>query len=108
MSAMPECKRCGKFVHSGPVICDDCLQTQRQPETRPSEVRSDALLGKIRTAWCHYNSLNAEYEYSLSEGGDTDVTRDQVEHAWEDLNSLIMPNASREACLLGLDWRKRW
>jgi len=55
---------------------------------------SKALLGEIRTAWCHYNALNAELEYSLSEGGDTDVTRDQVEHAWEDLNSLIMPNAT--------------
>jgi len=53
---------------------------------------STSLLGKIKTAWCHYNALNVELEYSLSEGGDTDVTRDQVNHAWEDLNSLIMPN----------------
>ena len=58
---------------------------------------STSLLGKIRTAWCHYNALNAELEYSLSEGGDTDVTRDQVEHAWEDLNSLIMPNVGNQA-----------
>ena len=55
--------------------------------------RSKALLGKIKTAWCHYNALSAELEYALSDGGDTDVTRDQVNHAWEDLNSLIMPNA---------------
>jgi len=27
MSQMPECKRCGNFVHSGPVICDDCMQS---------------------------------------------------------------------------------
>ena len=26
MSSMPECKRCGSYVHHGPVICDDCLQ----------------------------------------------------------------------------------
>jgi len=58
--------------------------------------RSKALLGKIRTAWCHYNSLNAKYEYSLSEGGESDVTRDQLEHAREDLNSLIMPNDCSE------------
>lgn len=51
-------------------------------------------LDKIRTAWCHYNALNAELEYSLSEGGETDVTQDQVNHAWEDLNRLIMPHSS--------------
>jgi len=61
-------------------------------ETASRQSRSKDLLGKIRTAWCHYNALNAELEYSLSEGGETDVTRDQVNHAWEDLNSLIMPN----------------
>jgi len=25
MSAMPECTRCGNFVHSGPVVCEKCL-----------------------------------------------------------------------------------
>ena len=63
------------------------------PEAEIPSVRSEPLLGKLRTAWCHYNALASELEYSLSEGGDTDVTRDQVEHAWEDLNSLIMTNA---------------
>ena len=66
--------------------------TERSESNTLTEIGSKPLLGKIRTAWCHYNALNAELEYSLSEGGDTDVTRDQVEHAWEDLNSLIMPN----------------
>ena len=66
-------------------------------ETASRQSRSKDLLGKIRTAWCHYNALNAELEYSLSEGGETDVTRDQVNHAWEDLNSLIMPNVKSEA-----------
>ncbi len=70
--------------------CETC--TTENIQRRYSSVQSTALLGKIRTAWCHYNALNAELEYSLWEGGDTDVTGDQVEHAWEDLNSLIMPN----------------
>ena len=63
-------------------------------EAELPSVRSEPLLGKIRTAWRHYNALASELEYSLSEGGDTDVTRDELEHAWEDLNSLIMPNAA--------------
>ena len=71
--------------------CETC--TTENIKRRYSSVQSAALLGKIRTAWCHYNALNAELEYSLSDGGETDVTRDQVNHAWEDMNSLIMPNA---------------
>ena len=70
------------------------IEEEKSIEERlKAKLWSEPLLGKIRTAWCHYNELASELEYSLSEGGDTDVTRDQVEHAWEDLNSLIMPNA---------------
>ena len=24
MSSMPECVKCGRYVHSGPVLCDEC------------------------------------------------------------------------------------
>ena len=86
MNTCPECNRfLGNAGHAS-----TCSKRGLSP------VASDPLLGKIKTAWCHYNALNAELEYSLSEGGDTDVTRDQVNHAWEDLNSLIMPNAESE------------
>ena len=68
--------------------CETC--TTENIKRRYSSVQSAALLGKIRTAWCHYNALNAELEYSLSDGGETDVTRDQVNHAWVDLKSLIL------------------
>ena len=72
------------------------LRREAKARRASRQSRSEALLGKIRTAWLHYNSLNAEYEYSLSEGGESDVTRDQVEHAWEDLHNLIMPNVTHE------------
>ena len=89
---MKACNRCGLVWDSDIEMCGRCGYA----ETAPSSVQSTALLGKIKTAWCHYNALNAELEYSLSEGGDTDVTRDQVNHAWDDLNDLIMPNAPRQ------------
>lgn len=29
MSSMPECQRCGNYVHHGPVICGDCMESDR-------------------------------------------------------------------------------
>lgn len=26
MSSMPECKRCGNYIHHGMVICQDCFE----------------------------------------------------------------------------------
>jgi len=72
------------------LVKTDCETCTRENIIR--RYNSSAGLDKIRTAWCHYNALSAELEWhSLSdEGGDaTDVTHDQVNHAWEDLNSLI-------------------
>ena len=71
------------------LIKTDCETCTRENIIR--RYNSSAGLDKIRTAWCHYNALSAELEWhSLSDGGgETDVTRDQVNHAWEDLNSLI-------------------
>jgi len=82
----------GSHCKHGLVKTDCEICTRENIIRHYSSVQSLALLGKIRTAWCHYNTLSAELEYSLSDGGETDVTRDQVNHAWEDLNSLIMLN----------------
>lgn len=30
MSSMPECQRCGMYVHHGPVICGDCMEHVNQ------------------------------------------------------------------------------
>ena len=24
MSSMPECKKCGDYIHHGPILCDEC------------------------------------------------------------------------------------
>jgi len=49
-------------------------------------------LHKIKEAWLSYNVLEAEITYALEEGGDTDVTRSQVNEAWNVVNDLIMSN----------------
>jgi len=43
MSSLPECKRCGDYVHYGPVLCEACLLVQHRKmeelEERLSEFR---------------------------------------------------------------------
>ena len=53
-------------------------------------------LRKIQDAWLSYNVLDAEITYALEDGGDTDVTRSQVNQSWEIVNNLIMSNAKHE------------
>jgi len=28
MSSLPECQRCGNYIHHGPVICDECTKKE--------------------------------------------------------------------------------
>ena len=53
-------------------------------------------LHKIQEAWLSYNVLEAEITYAIEEGGDTDVTRSQVNEAWDVVNDLIMSNAEHD------------
>ena len=50
-------------------------------------------LHKIQELWLSYNAVASELMYALSEGGDTDVTQNDVDHAWNVLNDWIMLNA---------------
>ena len=54
-------------------------------------------LYEIRKAWCEYNQIQGEWNFHLEEGGDTDLTRRDVQIAWEKLNNLIIANAESEA-----------
>ena len=50
MSSMPECKRCGNYVHHGPVICDDCLTSVLDEVDRH-------LVGTVGTQWTYAKDI---------------------------------------------------
>ena len=57
---------------------------------RLSSVRSDSdLLAEICKAWCDYNQIQGEWDDHIEKNRDTDLTRRDVQMAWEKLNNLI-------------------
>ena len=50
MSSLPECKRCGNYVHHGPVICDDCLTSVLDEVDRH-------LVGTVGTQWTYAKDI---------------------------------------------------
>lgn len=53
MSSMPECKKCGAYVHHGPCLCDDCSEALRTENERYRE----ALEKIIRSTYKDYEEL---------------------------------------------------
>ena len=49
MSSMPECKRCGGYVYSGPVICGDCMKGNRMQQGQIDFGKDE--LHKVADAW---------------------------------------------------------
>jgi len=46
-------------------------------------------IDSIQKAWDDYNKLNSEYTYCIEEGGDTDITKQEVDQAWKNVDDLI-------------------
>ena len=61
MSSMPECKRCGNYVHHGPVICDDCLTSVLDEVDRH-------LVGTVGTQWTYAKDIAGVIRQAFSCG----------------------------------------
>ncbi len=51
MSSSPECRSCGIYIHSGPVICEDCI-SKRLTTARESAAREmrERIISLIRNS----------------------------------------------------------
>ena len=61
MSSMPECKRCGNYVHHGPVICDDCLTSVLDEVDRH-------LVGTVGSNWTYAKDIAGVIRQAFSCG----------------------------------------
>ena len=59
MAAQPECRRCGDYVHSGLVVCEECSGILKD------EMR--ALRTELADATAQINELNEENRRLLAE-----------------------------------------
>jgi len=55
----------------------------------------------IKTALKEYSKLESEYTYALEEGGDTDITRGQINSAWAEIEQAA-ERIERDALTLAL------
>jgi len=62
MSSMPECKRCGAYVHWGPVLCEDCAE-----KLKDELVLSEYWRERYRDAYLKLKMCDEVHTLKLSE-----------------------------------------
>ena len=73
MAAQPECRRCGDYVHSGLVVCEECsgiLKDEMRALRAENARLDDALLttsNELTDATSQINELNEENKRLLAE-----------------------------------------
>jgi len=82
------CPVCAQVILTIEDVMDHwkCFQN---PSQSPTKLKCKKCKEEIQKAWDKYNKIEGEYTYHLEEGGDTDITQEDVAEAWEVIDTLI-------------------
>ena len=89
-------------THDTPQECIDilerkvaALEAENATLQRLVDVVDNAhtAIALIKTAWVDYATVQAEFDYSMENGADTDYTKESVQMVWDSVNNAIMSAA---------------
>jgi len=89
MSCLPECKRCGDYVHFGPVLCEACLLVQH----RKMEELEERLSESCRTCDARRSENSALEAENARLRSEVDVLKAKLIRLREALEKIYHYNA---------------